>query len=135
MFWQALASSAAFAIGALPSRVVSAPLAQLGALTGDNGPPPGAYAYHSCPNGGTWSRLEDDFTTFRSSDWIIETGARGVSTGPDGMTLDLSKDMVSFLRKFDNDRLVELITFCHRPTLAVSSLQLAHSQSNHQSSA
>ncbi|KAK9894661.1 glycoside hydrolase family 16 protein [Cystobasidium minutum MCA 4210] len=94
MFWQSLASSALIVLTDLPARVSSAPLAQLGLLTGDNGPPASApYAYHSCPNGGTWSRLEDDFTSFRSSDWVIETGARGVSTGPDGMTLDLSKDM------------------------------------------
>lgn len=98
MLWHNVAASTAVAMLGLPSKVASAPLALLGSLTGEDTAPSNErsvpYAYHTCPNGGTWSRLEDDFTSFRDSDWVIETGAQGVSTGKDGMTLDLSQDMV-----------------------------------------
>lgn len=109
MLWQTLATSAAFALITITPQVTSAPVALLGGLTGEDPSVPSVpnygtpasstrstpYAYHVCPNGGTWTRFEDDFTSFKDSEWIIETGANGVSTDKGGMTLTLDRDMVS----------------------------------------
>lgn len=103
-----MAASTALAMLVLPSRLAAAPVGLLDSVTGggDSTPSvPGAesgspgftrstpYAYHTCPNGGTWTRFEDDFTTLKD-EWTIETGARGVCTDKNGMTLTLDRDMV-----------------------------------------
>lgn len=109
MLWYTLATSTTLAALTLSRRVSAAPVALLGGLSGQDQSVPSVpttdksspgytkskpYAYHTCPNGGTWTRFEDDFTTFQDSDWIIETGAKGVKTDQGGMTLTLDRDMV-----------------------------------------
>lgn len=108
MFSPLTAASTALAILILPSRLAAAPVGLFDAVTGGEGSEPSVpaadngsptftkstpYAYHTCPNGGTWTRFEDDFTTLKD-EWTIETGARGVSTDRNGMTLTLDREMV-----------------------------------------
>lgn len=84
------------------SFVAAAPLG-LGGLLGDSGAAPqsapGRPSFGNpssrCPNGGTWQTFSDDFTKPNDREWSVESGSSGLKYGKDGLTMTLSKDMVS----------------------------------------